>query len=64
MNAIYAIYAGYIFFSIFYIKYSLNTVGSKTIRALEISRVKNLVSNAILWNKYLSSHDLQALYYL
>ena len=53
MNAIYAIYAGYIFFSIFYIKYSLNTVGSKTIRALEISRVKKFTFNAVLKNKRL-----------
>ena len=34
------------------------TVGSKIIRALEIGRVKKLIFNAILWNKYLSSHDL------
>ena len=35
-----------------------NTVGSKIIRALEISRVKKLMPNAVLMNKYLSSHDL------
>ena len=34
------------------------TVGSKIIRAFEIIRVKKLMSNAILWNKYFSNHDL------
>ena len=35
-----------------------NTVGSKIIRALEIIRVKKLIHNIVLRNKYLSSHDL------
>ena len=34
------------------------TVGRKINRALEISPVKKLIFNAILLNKYLSSHDL------
>ena len=34
------------------------TVGSKIIRALEMIRIKKLVSNAILRNKYFSSHDI------
>ena len=34
------------------------TVGSKIIRALEIVRVKKFIFNAVLSNKYLSSHDL------
>ena len=37
------------------------TVGNKIIRALEIIRVKKLILNAVWWNKYLSSQDLQAL---
>ena len=36
------------------LKYSNRcTVGSKIIRALEIVRVKKLIPNAVLWNKYL-----------
>ena len=42
----------------------VSTVDSKIIRALEISRVKKLISNAVLRNKYLSSHELWALYCL
>ena len=34
------------------------TVGSKIIRALEIVRVKKLIPNAVLWNKWLPRHDL------
>ena len=41
-----------------------NTVHSKIIRALEIIRVKKLISNAVLWNKSLLSYDLYALYCL
>ena len=41
-------------------KYGIVTVGSKIIRALEIIRVKKLMPNAVLWNKFLSSHDLYA----
>ena len=33
------------------------TVGSKIILALEIIRVKKLIPNAVLGNKYLSSLD-------
>ena len=36
------------------------TVGSKIIRALVIIRVKKLIPNGILGNKYFSNHDLQA----
>ena len=34
------------------------TVGSKIIGALELIRVKKLILNAVLMNKYLSIHDL------
>ena len=34
-----------------------NTVGSKIIRAFEISHVKKVIPNVVLLNKYLSSHD-------
>ena len=39
-------------------------VDSKTIQALEIICVKKLIPNAVLCFKYLSSHDLWALYCL
>ena len=35
-----------------------NAVGSKSIRQLEIIRVKKLMNNTVLRNKYLSSHDI------
>ena len=34
------------------------TVDSKIVRALEVIRVKKFILNAVLWNKYMSSHDL------
>ena len=33
-------------------------VGSKIIWALDIIRVKKLIPNGVLWNKYLWIHDL------
>ena len=39
-----------------------NTVGSKIIRTVEIVHVKKLIPNAVLSNKYLSSHDLYRIY--
>ena len=45
----------------FYLKWKSRsqkaTVGRKIIRVLEIIRVKKLIPNVVLWNKYLSSHD-------
>ena len=38
--------------------YNEHTIGSKINRALEISRVKKLIANAILSNKNFSSHNL------
>ena len=35
-----------------------NTVGKKSIRALEIFRVQKLILNATSWNESLASHDL------
>ena len=35
-----------------------NTVDSKTVRALEIVRVKKFIFNSVSWNIYLSIHDL------
>ena len=35
-----------------------DTIGSKIIRALEIIRVKKLISNAVLCNIYLLNRDL------
>ena len=37
---------------------AVSTAGSKIIRTFEIIRVKKLIPNAVLWNKYLSNHDL------
>ena len=44
--------------------YSFNTVGSKIIRALEIVRVKKLISNIDLWNKCLLSYNPHVSYSL
>ena len=36
-----------------------NTVCSKIIRALVIIRIRKLIPNGVLWNKYASNHDLR-----
>ena len=42
----------------------VSTMSSKIIRALVIIRVKNLIPNEFLRDKYLSSQELQVLYCL
>ena len=40
-------------------RWTEDVFGSKIIRAFSIIRVKKLISNAVLLNKYLSSHNLK-----
>ena len=46
-----------IYWNVVLLHYFMHTVDRKTIRALEIVRVKKLIPNAVLWNKCLSIYN-------